>query len=122
MKKVYSQERFMKMPRPKRMRSLAFRVARGLFVAIAGAYLLLVGIIWYAQTKILFHPSPIVDVTPGDQGVKFDPVILQLGAINLRVGGFHPKTRRRKLCSTCTATPRTSPPMSIKCCAFEVPA
>jgi pimeloyl-ACP methyl ester carboxylesterase len=83
LKKVYSQERFMKMPRPKRMRSLAFRVARGLFVAIAGAYLLLVGIIWYAQTKILFHPSAIVDVTPGDQGVKFDPVILRLGGDQL---------------------------------------
>jgi hypothetical protein len=45
---------------------------------IAGAYLLIVGAIWYAQAKIIFHPSRIVDVTPGDFGVKFNNVTLQL--------------------------------------------
>jgi pimeloyl-ACP methyl ester carboxylesterase len=71
-------------------------VARGLFVAIASAYLLLVGIIWYAQTKILFHPSTIVDVTPSDQGVKFDPSSFSSEAINLRVGGFQSEDRQAK--------------------------
>lgn len=59
-------------------RSLAFRLIRGLFAATAGAYLLMVGAIWYAQAKIIFHPSRIVDVTPGDLGVKFDKVTLRL--------------------------------------------
>jgi hypothetical protein len=66
------------MPPEKRTRSLAFRLIRGLFAAIAGAYLLIVGIIWYAQAKIIFHPSRIVDVTPGDLGVKFNNVTLPL--------------------------------------------
>jgi len=68
----------MKMPSARKMRSLSFRVARVLFAAIAGVYLLAVGAIWYAQTKILFHPSRVVDVTPADLGVKFDKVTLPL--------------------------------------------
>ncbi len=66
------------MPPAKQTRSLAFRLIRGLFAAIAGAYLLMVGAIWYAQARIIFHPSRIVDVTPGDLGVKFDKVTLPL--------------------------------------------
>ena len=63
---------------PKTTRSLAFRLVRGLFAAIAGVYLLIVGAVWYGQAKIIFHPSKIVDVTPGDLGVKFDNVTLPL--------------------------------------------
>src|SRR5258707_9626898 len=66
------------MPPAKKTRSLAFRLVRGLFAAIAGAYLLIVGAIWYAQAMIIFHPSRIVDVTPGDLGVKFNNVALPL--------------------------------------------
>src|SRR6266849_881421 len=66
------------MPPAKQTRSLPFRLIRGLFAAIAGAYLLMVGAIWYAQARIIFHPSRIVDVTPGDLGVKFDKVTLPL--------------------------------------------
>jgi hypothetical protein len=66
----------MKMSPAKKTRSLAFRLVRGLFAAIAGVYLLIVGAVWYAQAKIIFHPSKIVDVTPGDLGVKFDNVTL----------------------------------------------
>jgi len=68
----------MNMSPAKRARSLAFRLARGLFVAMASVYLLVVGVSWYAQAKILFHPSRIVDVTPGDLGLKFNNVTLPL--------------------------------------------
>jgi hypothetical protein len=36
-----------KMPAPKETRTLTFRLVRGLLVAIAGAYLLVVGAIWH---------------------------------------------------------------------------
>jgi fermentation-respiration switch protein FrsA (DUF1100 family) len=68
----------MKMRPAKRTRFSAFRLVRGLFVAIASAYLLIVGAIWYAQANIIFHPSRIVDSTPRDFGVKFDNVTLPL--------------------------------------------
>jgi uncharacterized protein len=32
----------------------------------------------YTQARFIFHPSRIVDVTPGDSGVKFDKVTLPL--------------------------------------------
>ena len=64
------------MLRPKR--SLAFRLVRGLFAGIAICYLLLTAAIWYAQTKILYHPSHSVDSTPRDAGVPFDDVKLPL--------------------------------------------
>jgi len=38
----------------------------------------MVGAIWYAQAKIIFHPTRNVDVTPGDLGVQFDNVTLPL--------------------------------------------
>jgi len=67
-----------KMPPPKKTRSLTFRLVRGLLVAIAGAYLLIVGAVWYWQAKAIFHPSRIVDTTPLNSGVKFDDVRLPL--------------------------------------------
>src|SRR5215469_190826 len=69
------------MPRPKR--SFAFRLVRALFAGIAICYLLLTGAIWYAQTKILFHPNSLVDATPADSGVKFEEVTLPLKGDNL---------------------------------------
>lgn len=74
------------MPLAKEPSPLAFRLARGLLAAIVGVYLLIVGIVWYAQEKFIFHPSRIVDVTPGDLGVKFDNVTLPLG--NDRLAGW----------------------------------
>jgi fermentation-respiration switch protein FrsA (DUF1100 family) len=62
----------------KKTRSLAFRLVRGLVAAMAGAYLLMMGTLWYTQTKFIFHPGRVVDVTPGDFGVKFDKVTLPL--------------------------------------------
>jgi fermentation-respiration switch protein FrsA (DUF1100 family) len=66
------------MPPARKTRSLAFRLVRGLLIAFAGLYLLVVGAIWYAQAKIMFHPSKVVDVTPGDLGAKFSNVALPL--------------------------------------------
>jgi uncharacterized protein len=68
----------MKIPAAKKPRSLTFRLVRGIFVAILGAYLVVVGAVWYAQAKIIFQPSRIVDVTPGDSGVKFNDVTIPL--------------------------------------------
>jgi hypothetical protein len=64
-------------------RSLAFRLLRGLVIAIAGAYLLIVGAIWYAQAKVIFQPSRTVRATPADSGVKFDSVTLPLNGDRL---------------------------------------
>jgi pimeloyl-ACP methyl ester carboxylesterase len=57
---------------------LAFRLVRALFAGIAICYFLLTGAIWYAQTKILYHPSSSVDATPGDSGEPFDNITLPL--------------------------------------------
>ena len=69
------------MAHPKR--SFAFRLVRALFAGIAICYLLLTVAIWYAQTKILFHPNSLVDATPADSGVKFAEVMLPLKGDNL---------------------------------------
>jgi uncharacterized protein len=69
------------MPHPKR--SFAFRLVQALFAGIAICYLLLTVAIWYAQTKILFHPNSLVDATPADSGVKFAEVMLPLKGDNL---------------------------------------
>ena len=69
------------MPRPKR--SFAFRLVRALFAGIAICYFLLTGAIWYAQTKILYHPNSLVDATPADSGVKFAEVRLPLKGDNI---------------------------------------
>jgi alpha-beta hydrolase superfamily lysophospholipase len=66
------------MPAPKETRTLTFRLVRGLLVAITGAYLLVVGAIWYWQAMVIFRPSRIVDTTPLNSGVKFDDVRLPL--------------------------------------------
>ena len=55
----------MKMPPATKAQSPVFRLVRGLFAAIAIPYVLMVGALWYAQGKILFHPSRTVDATPG---------------------------------------------------------
>jgi len=62
----------------KKTRTLAFRLLRGLLVAIAGAYLLIVGAIWHWQAKFIFLPNKIVHTTPLNSGVKFDDVRLPL--------------------------------------------
>lgn len=59
-------------------RSLAFRLVRALFAGAAICYLLLTASIWYAQTKLLYHPSSSVDATPGDLGEPFDNIALPL--------------------------------------------
>ena len=63
---------------PRSMRSPAFRLLRALLAGIAALYLLIVGTLWYAQTKILFHPSSMVNATPAGSGVKFMEVMLPL--------------------------------------------
>jgi hypothetical protein len=45
---------------------------------VACLYLLLGAAIWYAQTKILYHPRKTLDVTPAELGLKFEPVLLPL--------------------------------------------
>jgi fermentation-respiration switch protein FrsA (DUF1100 family) len=64
-------------------RSLPFRLIRVLFTGLAIVYLLITGAIWYAQTKILYHPSSSVDGSPSDVGVPFDNVALPLGGDRL---------------------------------------
>jgi pimeloyl-ACP methyl ester carboxylesterase len=54
------------------------RLFRALLAAIVFLYLVAVGVVWYAQTTILFHPSSLVDATPADSGVKFAEVMLPL--------------------------------------------
>jgi fermentation-respiration switch protein FrsA (DUF1100 family) len=57
----------------------SIRVLRGIFVALAAAYLFIVGAVWYAQAKFIFHPSESVDGTPADLGIQFESVTLSLG-------------------------------------------
>jgi len=59
-------------------RPLAFRIVRALLATVACLYLLVAVAIWYAQTKILYHPRTTLDVTPADLGLKFEPVRLPL--------------------------------------------
>src|SRR4051812_31240185 len=68
---------------PRSARSLGFRLLRATLAGIAVLYLLAVGGVWYAQTKILFHPNTLVDATPADSGVKFDDVTLPFKGGNL---------------------------------------
>jgi fermentation-respiration switch protein FrsA (DUF1100 family) len=60
-------------------RSLTVRLIRGLIAAIAAAYLSIVSALWYSQASFIFQPSPVVDTTPGDLGVKFEKVALPIG-------------------------------------------
>ena len=59
-------------------RSLTFRLVRGLIAALAAAYVLIVVALWYWQASFIFQPSPVVDTTPGDLGVKFEKVALPI--------------------------------------------
>ena len=68
---------------PRSRRSLAFRLLRALLFGTAVQYLVIAGAVWYAQTKILFHPNSNVDATPADSGVKFAEVTLPLKGDNL---------------------------------------
>jgi uncharacterized protein len=54
------------------------RLLRRSLIAIAIAYLLVVGAIWYTQAKFIFVPSPTVDCTPADAGVPFTNVTLPI--------------------------------------------
>jgi uncharacterized protein len=63
--------------RPEASTLQAFRVVRALLATVACLYLLAAAI-WYAQTKILYHPRKTLDVTPADLGLKFEPVRLAL--------------------------------------------
>jgi uncharacterized protein len=60
-------------------RLLAFRLVRGLLLAFAAIYLLIVGALWYWQAVFIFRPTPIVDATPGDSGVAFARIALPIG-------------------------------------------
>src|SRR5436309_6903270 len=95
------------MPPPKSTRSLTFRLVRGLLVAIAGAYLLMVGAIWYWQARAIFHPSRIVNTTPLNSGVKFDDVRLPLQGDQLAGWWVPAEDPHSGTCSTCMATPPT---------------
>ena len=61
-------------------RSLMVRLVRGLIAALAAAYVLIVSAIWYWQASFIFQPSPDVNTTPGDLGVKFEKVALPIGS------------------------------------------
>ena len=63
---------------PRSTRSLAIRLLRALLTGVAALYLLISAVIWYAQTKIIFHPSSVISTTPADSGVKFTDVTLPL--------------------------------------------
>ena len=64
-------------------RSLAFRLIYRLTAAIAAIYLLIVGALWYWQASFIFQPSPIVDATPADFGVRFAKIVLPIGGSRL---------------------------------------
>jgi alpha-beta hydrolase superfamily lysophospholipase len=61
-------------------RSVTFRLVRGLIATLAAAYLLTVSALWYWQASFIFQPSPVVDTTPSDLGVKFEKVTLPIGS------------------------------------------
>jgi fermentation-respiration switch protein FrsA (DUF1100 family) len=65
-----------------RSRSLASSV-RTVLATLACLYVLVVAAIWYAQTRILYHPRPSLDVTPADLGLTFEPVRLALNGDRL---------------------------------------
>ena len=60
-------------------RSFTFRLVLGFISAIAAVYIVVVLALWYWQASFIFLPSPIVDTTPSDLGVKFEKVALPIG-------------------------------------------
>src|SRR5438045_1054864 len=61
-------------------RSLMFRLVRGLIATLAAAYALIVVALWDWQASFIFQPSPVVQTTPSDLGVKFEKVTLPIGS------------------------------------------
>lgn len=59
-------------------RSPGVRVVRALVATVASLYVLAAAAIWFAQTKLLYHPRKTLDATPADLGLKFEPVRLAL--------------------------------------------
>ena len=64
-------------------RSLSFRLVRALLATVACLYVLVAAAIWFAQTRILYHPRKTLDVTPADLGLTFEPVRLALNGDQL---------------------------------------
>jgi hypothetical protein len=60
-------------------RSPTFRLVGGLIAVLAAAYVLIVTALWYWQASFIFQPSPAVNTTPSDLGVKFEKVTLPIG-------------------------------------------
>src|SRR6187431_1149638 len=60
-------------------RSPTVRLIYGFIAAIAAAYILIVSALWYGQASFIFQPSPDVETTPADLGVKFEKVALPIG-------------------------------------------
>ena len=60
------------------MTSGVVRLIRGFIAAIAAAYILIVSALWYGQASFIFQPSPDVETTPADLGVKFEKVALPM--------------------------------------------
>ena len=61
-------------------RPLTFRLVRGLIAVLAAAYVLIVSALCYWQASFIFQPSPAVNTTPSDLGVKFEKVTLPIGS------------------------------------------
>lgn len=64
-------------------RSRVFRLVRALLVTVACLYGLAAAAIWSAQTRILYHPREMVDVTPAAFDLPFDSVALPLNGDRL---------------------------------------
>jgi fermentation-respiration switch protein FrsA (DUF1100 family) len=67
----------------KRRYELAFRAARTLLAAVVCLYVLATAAIWYAQTRVLYHPRRTLGATPADLGLTFDAVQLPLSGDRL---------------------------------------
>lgn len=63
----------------RKTRPLVLRLVGGLIAALAAAYVLIVCALWYWQGSFIFQPSPVVETTPSDMGVKFEKVTLPIG-------------------------------------------
>lgn len=70
----------------KHPRRLWFRVLRASAAALLGIYVLASLAVWSVQTRVLYHPSRTVYVTPADLGGTFENVTLALK--NDRLAGW----------------------------------
>jgi fermentation-respiration switch protein FrsA (DUF1100 family) len=66
-----------------KVRWVALRLVRALLGTLACLYVLAAAAIWYAQTKVLYHPRRAIDVTPANFGLAFDSVTLPLSGDRL---------------------------------------